>query len=283
MCLEFSAVESLLKEALAEDIGSGDVTTQLLVPENLMGRARVIAQSNGRIAGLDLASWTFRTLDSSLKFDKHLCDGTDVVGGDALMSVEGAVRSILTGERTTLNLLAYLSGVATLTAEFVKCVESHGATITDTRKTTPGLRIFQKYAVRVGGGSNHRFGLYDAVLIKDNHIEAAGGIEEAVSRARTVLGETHRIEVEVQTLGQVKAAVGVAADIIMLDNMDLASMREAVLMTKGKAVLEASGGITLDNVEAVAKTGVDLISIGALTHSALSMDVSLDLIETWEA
>jgi len=268
-------IETILREDLSE---VGDVTTLSTVPENLDGRAIIIAKQKGIVAGNWIAKMVFKNVDSALNYQFKQEDGLEVLSGDIIAEVSGPVRGILSAERTALNLLGRLSGVATLTHLFVERVKGTKAKILDTRKTTPGLRVFEKYAVRVGGGENHRYGLSDMVLIKENHIAAAGSIESAVKRCRQYMKE-HRldlkIEVETTNLQDVRTALRLKLDRIMLDNMSPESVSQAVQLVKGQVELEVSGGITLDNVSKYAATGVDFISVGALTHSAPILDISL--------
>jgi nicotinate-nucleotide pyrophosphorylase (carboxylating) len=275
--LNFRSIDPLIELALTEDIGIGDITTESTVQPSQRGVGTIIAKSSGVIAGLPVTQRVFEKVDLSLDFRLQVSDGEQVQSMTPIAEVEGAVQSILIGERTALNFLQRLSGTTTLTAQFVTAAAKYDAKIIDTRKTTAGWRVLQKYAVRVGGGYNHRFGLYDGVLIKDNHIIAAGGIGQAIERARLTVAHTVKIEVEVETLDQVDEALVAGADIILLDNMSINLMRAAVKEIGREVFTEASGGITLDQVEAVAATGVDLISVGALTHSAMPLDISLDL------
>ncbi len=269
--------EPLVRAALAEDIGPGDITTTLCVPADVWATATVLAKAPGVVAGLDVCALAFRLLDSEVRWEAHVPDGSAMLDSrTALATVTGNARALLTAERVALNFLQRLSGVATVTARYVAAVAGTGARIVDTRKTTPGLRMLEKYAVRMGGGENHRLGLYDCVLIKDNHIQAAGGIGPAVAGARAHIPHTMKIEVETDTLAQVEEALAVRADIILLDNMDLETMRRAVTLIGGRAIAEASGGLSLDRVAAVAATGVQILSVGALTHSAPALDIGLD-------
>ncbi|MCL6634840.1 MAG: carboxylating nicotinate-nucleotide diphosphorylase [Peptococcaceae bacterium] len=279
MDLNLLELQRLIEHCLYEDIGTGDLTTNSIVPPDAVSTGYVIAREEGVVAGLPLAEMVFRRLDPSVEFRAKVRDGDRLERGRVLAEVCGNARAILSGERLALNFLQRLSGIATATARLVSLVAGEKARIVDTRKTTPGLRMLEKYAVRVGGGHNHRFGLYDAVLIKDNHIKMAGGIRAAVEAARRGSPHTARIEVEVEDLNSVREALAAGADIIMLDNMDLAAMREAVALVDGRALLEASGGINEENIRAVAETGVDLISVGALTHSVKALDISLDIKE----
>ncbi len=275
--LPAEALREIVRLALAEDIHTGDVTTLATVPPAALARGRLVAKQTGIVAGLRVARAVFQQVDPSLAFEHRVQDGQPVEQGTLLAEVEGMARSVLIGERVALNFMQRMSGIATLTAAYVQLVAGTGARIVDTRKTTPGLRLLEKYAVRVGGGHNHRMGLYDAVMIKDNHIEASGGIAGAVAAARAAIPHTMTITVECETLEQVDEALGAGADILLLDNMDTETRREAVRRAKGRALTEASGGINLNTVAAAAATGVDIISVGALTHSAPSMDISLDL------
>ena len=269
--------EPLVRAALAEDIGPGDITTTLCVPADARATATVLAKAPGVIAGLDICALAFHLLDPEARWEPHVADGFHVTEPPTpLATVTGNARALLTAERVALNFLQRLSGVATVTARYVAAVAGTQARIVDTRKTTPGLRALEKYAVRVGGGYNHRLGLYDCVLIKDNHIQAAGGIRSAVAAARAHIPHTMKIEVETDTLAQVAEALDAGADIILLDNMDNETMRRAVAQIGGRAITEASGGLALDRVAAVAATGVQILSVGALTHSAPALDISLD-------
>jgi nicotinate-nucleotide pyrophosphorylase (carboxylating) len=271
------AVEPQVRAALEEDLGrAGDITSDLTIPADKQAVARLVARKPGRIAGLICAEAAFRLVDPSLLFDVSAPDGSDVAAGGLLATVSGPARGILTAERVALNFLGPLSGTATLTAALVKAVAGTQARIVCTRKTLPGLRSLQKYAVRCGGGFNHRFGLDDAAMIKDNHIQAAGGIAPAVARLRAGLGHMVKIEVEVDRLEQLEEALANGIDTILLDNMPLDTMRRAVALAKGKAVLEASGNVTLETVRAIAETGVNYISSGAITHSAPNLDIGLD-------
>ncbi len=270
-------VEPSVGRALEEDLGrAGDITSDLTISADAQAVARVVARKPGNIAGLIAAEIVFRLVDPGLKFDVSLPDGSKAKSGDVLATVSGPARAILSGERVALNFMGHLSGVATATAALVEAVAGTKARITCTRKTLPGLRLLQKYAVRCGGGFNHRFGLDDAVLIKDNHIAAAGGIAPALERVRARLGHMAKIEVEVDTLAQLEEALRHATDIILLDNMSVEDMKRAVALTKGRAVLEASGNVSLATVRAIAETGVDYISSGAITHSAANLDIGLD-------
>jgi nicotinate-nucleotide pyrophosphorylase (carboxylating) len=261
---------------LAEDVGRGDHTTASVVPATTRGRARIEARASAIVAGLDIAHACFEG-SGEIVWTPSVADGEPVGPGDVLVRLEGPLAPILTAERTALNLLQRLSGVATLTALYVEQVAGTGTRIVDTRKTTPGLRLFEKYAVRVGGGSNHRFGLDDGVLIKDNHIAAVGGVGVAVERARLGVPHALKIEVEVTDLAGLDEALAAGADAVLLDNMSPEMVREAVLRAGGKVLLEASGGMSLETVNDYARAGVDLISVGALTHSAPAVDLSLEV------
>lgn len=269
-----------LQAWLHEDIGTGDITSLATIP--LDGRSKGIlhVKESGIIAGLPVAEEVFRLVDPALTFTASVSDGTYVTKGTVIAEVEGASRSILTAERLALNLLQRMSGVATTTRAYVDAIGGLPVRLVDTRKTTPGHRSLEKYAVRVGGGYNHRFGLYDAVMIKDNHIKASGGITQAISRAREAIPHTMKIEVEIESLSEVQEALEAGADIIMLDNMPIDAMKEAVKQIRRRSphvTIEASGGVNLDRVRAIAETGVDVISVGGLTHSIRSLDISLDL------
>jgi nicotinate-nucleotide pyrophosphorylase (carboxylating) len=275
MAVAVDTLERAAFAALAEDVGDGDVTTDATVGPEAVGTAELLVQEAGVVCGLGVAEAVFRALDPELRFERLVDEGVLVDGPTAVARVHGAERAILTGERTALNFLGRLSGIATLTRRYVDAVAGTGAAILDTRKTTPGLRALEKDAVACGGGRNHRFGLDDGVLVKDNHLRAAGSIATAVERLRAATPLP--VEVECDTLDQVAEALRAGADAILLDNMNLDDLRAAVALVGGRARLEASGGVTLDTVRAIAETGVDEISVGALTHSARSLDVSLEL------
>ncbi|MEO8301752.1 MAG: carboxylating nicotinate-nucleotide diphosphorylase [Rhizomicrobium sp.] len=274
-------IEPIVRAALEEDLGrAGDITSELTIAADQIASAKLVARKPGRIAGMICAGIALPLVDSQLRLEVALPDGSDAAAGAVLATISGPARSILTAERVALNFLGPLSGTATMTAALVKAVEGTKARIVCTRKTIPGLRILQKYAVRCGGGFNHRFGLDDAAMIKDNHIVAAGGIAAAVARLRAGLGHMVKIEVEVDRLAQLEEALALNIDAILLDNMSLDDMRRAVALASsisgGKAVLEASGNVTLQTVRAIAETGVDYISSGAITHSAPNLDIGLD-------
>jgi nicotinate-nucleotide pyrophosphorylase (carboxylating) len=270
--------EGMVRRALEEDLGrAGDITTDAIVPWGAHAKGSVIARAPGRIAGIEIALSTFRQLDPAISSGIRVADGSDAAAGDILALIDGPARPILTAERTALNLLGRLCGIATSTRNVVAAVAPYGARVVCTRKTTPGLRAIEKYAVRAGGGSNHRFGLDDAVLIKDNHRVLAGSLTEAVRRVRACVGHMVKVEAEVDTLAQLEEALSLAVDAVLMDNMSLQDLAQGARMAKGRAITEASGGITPETAAAVAATGVDLLSIGWLTHSAPSLDVSLDL------
>jgi nicotinate-nucleotide pyrophosphorylase (carboxylating) len=270
-------VDQTVRAALEEDLGrAGDITSQLTIAADKQATAKFVARKPGRIAGLICAAAAFRLIDPAVRFDVSKPDGSDVVMGDVIATVSGAARSLLTAERVALNFLGPLSGTATATAALVAAVAGTKARIVCTRKTIPGLRSLQKYAVRCGGGFNHRFGLDDAAMVKDNHVQAAGGIGAAVARLRAGLGHMVKIEVEVDRLEQLQEALSLGVDTILLDNMAPDELRRAVALAGGRAVLEASGNVTLATVRAIAQTGVDYISSGAITHSAPNLDIGLD-------
>ncbi len=264
--------------ALAEDLGTvGDITTLATVPADAASHAAIVSRQDGVISGLAVAKETFRTVDPSLAFTAKVSDGDQVSPGTVVATISGTSRGILTSERVALNFLGRMSGIATLTARYVSETKGSRAQIIDTRKTTPGLRAFEKYAVRCGGGASHRVGLYDAILIKDNHIAAAGGLKNALTAARGAAGHMIKVEIEVDTLVQLDEVLALdGADAVLLDNMSPADLKTAVEKIDGRLLAEASGGVTLATVSAVAKSGVDLISVGALTHSASVLDLGLD-------
>ena len=271
-------IRPVVEHALAEDLGrAGDITAALIDADARL-TAVFAARKEGRVCGLACARLAIHALDPSARFTALVADGDDALEGAILAEVEADARSLLSAERTALNLMGRLSGVATLTRAYVRAVAGTRAHIADTRKTTPGLRALEKYAVRCGGGSNHRFGLDDAVLIKDNHVAVCGGPGEAVRRARALVGHLVKIEVEIDRLDQLEPALAAGPDVVMLDNFSLADLAEAVRLTAGRAVLEASGGVNLATVRAIAETGVDLISVGALTHSVGVLDIGLDAV-----
>jgi nicotinate-nucleotide pyrophosphorylase (carboxylating) len=268
--------KQLIRAALAEDIGSGDITSCVTIPRDRQARAHLVARTNGVLAGIDVCRQVFSAVDRSIRFSPRLTDSALFERNQVLAVVRGRARSILTAERTALNFIQRLSGISSTTRQFVDAVRGTKAVILDTRKTTPGWRALEKYAVRCGGGTNHRTGLYDMILIKDNHIAAAGSITAALERCRT---SRLQVEVETQTLTDVKEALAAGAKRVLLDNMTVAEMRKAVVLARGKAKLEASGGISLKNVRRVARTEVDYISVGAITHSAPAADIALDFEE----
>jgi nicotinate-nucleotide pyrophosphorylase (carboxylating) len=270
-------IQELVRSALLEDLGrAGDLTTDAIVPAAARAKAVLSARQAGVVAGLDLALLAFRLIDPTIEVQVHRPDGSRLRPGDDIATLEGPARGLLTAERVALNFLSHLSGIATATAAIADAIRPYGVRVTDTRKTTPGLRQVQKYAVRVGGGANHRFGLDDAILIKDNHIAVAGGIGPAVERARAHAGHLVKIEVEVDTLEQLEAALGLGVEAVLLDNMTPEQLRRAVEMVDGRAVTEASGRITPDTAVEIAATGVDLMAVGWLTHSVQILDTGLD-------
>ncbi|MCJ2542398.1 carboxylating nicotinate-nucleotide diphosphorylase [Thermostichus vulcanus] len=279
--LDSLAVQTIIKNALQEDIGPGDVTSEAICTPDHIGQAVMRTKEACVVAGVPIAQMVFATLDNEIEeieFVPQVCDGDRLVPGQTIAEIKGRLRTILMGERTALNLLQRLSGIATLTARYVEAVQGFSAKILDTRKTAPGLRILEKYAVYVGGGHNHRIGLYDGILIKSNHIRAAGGVVAAIERARRYAPIMLKIEVEVKNLAELREALQAGVDRVMLDNMSTEEMRQAVQMTEGRVPLEASGGVSLDNVRQIAATGVDFISVGALTHSAKAIDMHLEVL-----
>jgi len=280
MELLWEQVDNLINLALVEDTGYGDPTSESLIPPGLGGRAAILAKANGRLAGIDVVRQVFLTVDPSLVVEVHIHDGVEIKPVDIIATVRGSVASIFKAERVALNFLQRLSGIATQAAQYVARVQGLAVKIVDTRKTTPGMRLLEKYAVRMGGAQNHRFHLGDAVLIKDNHLAALGALgmslPDIVAKARENAPRGLTVEVEVNTTEEALAVVEAGADIVMLDNMDTDEMRHVVGLISGRAKIEASGGITLDNVKEVAMTGVDIISIGALTHSSKALDISLE-------
>ena len=268
--------DATIKSALVEDIGAGDITSRAVVDADVRWSGRIVARASGVVAGLGIAARVFGLVDPSTQVELAVPDGSNVDSGAVLAKIDGPARSLLTAERVALNFLGRLSGIATLTRRYVDATAGTDAKITDTRKTTPGLRALERYAVRAGGGVNHRFGLADAVLVKDNHIAAVGSVKEAVRRARAGVGSGIVVEIECDRLDQVGDALEAGANSVLLDNMDAATMRKAVDLARGKAIVEASGGMTLERVAETAAVGVDVISVGALTHSAPALDVALD-------
>ena len=271
-------IEPIVRAALAEDLGrAGDITTDSIIPADAVATARIAARKDGRVAGLEAALIAFRLLDPGISVTVERADGDDVAPGGTIASLTGKARALLTAERTALNLMGRLSGIATATRALVREVEGTNARVVCTRKTTPGLRVLEKHAVKLGGGFNHRFGLDDAVLIKDNHIAVAGGVRPAVERVRAAIGHMVKVEVEVDTLDQLDELLGLPVDVVLLDNMDPDTLRRAVRMVDGRLLTEASGNVTLATVRAIAETGVDMISCGWLTHSAPNLDLGLDM------
>lgn len=278
MTLNKFYVDRLIENALLEDINYLDAATDYLIDEQQEGQAQFISKADGVLCGIELAMRVFELLQPDIKAEVFKKDGDLLKKGDVIATVSGKTRSILKGERTALNLIQHMSGVATATNEAVRLVEGTNASIADTRKTLPGLRPIEKYAVTVGGGKNHRYNLSDCAMLKDNHVDAGGGITNAVKKLREKLGHTVKIELEVRSLDELREALETGADIIMLDNMSCDEMREAVKLNAGKAKLEASGNITAETIRAVAETGVDIISMGALTHSVKAFDISLKIV-----
>ena len=271
-------IELIINHAFQEDIGNGDITTNNIVPENKLASASMTAKADGIIAGIDIAEMVFRKLDENLEWNPKIKDGDSVKKGDVILEIKGTFRALLTGERLALNLMQRMSGIATETAKYVAETKGSKVKILDTRKTVPGLRTFDKYAVKMGGGTNHRIGLYDMVMIKDNHIKMAGTITAAIEQVRKSIPSEIKVEVETTNLQEVEEAVNAGADIIMLDNMSNELMCEAVDLINGKALIEASGNMNLERISGVAKTGVDFISVGALTHSVIALDISQNII-----
>lgn len=272
-----NSTQHLIEIALKEDIGPGDITTDNLIDPQLKGKGVIIAKESLVVAGLNVAKQVFQCLDSEVIFRSEYNDGDVVKNGDTLANVNGRLRALLTGERTALNFLQHLSGISTLVRSYMIELSDKNIRLVDTRKTTPGWRVLEKYAVRVGGAYNHRIGLYDGVLIKDNHIAAFGGIKKAIDHIRTQISHLLKIEVEVSNLDQVKEALAANADIIMLDNMTIKQIKEATALIDKRAVVELSGGITKGDLKSLADTGVDIISVGALTHSARCVDISMQI------
>ncbi|ADQ40703.1 nicotinate-nucleotide pyrophosphorylase [Caldicellulosiruptor acetigenus I77R1B] len=277
--LNFLVIDKIIKDALVEDMPYGDVTTQLLIPQESISSAVFLSKENGILCGIDVAKRVFEILDSNIKFEKLKTDGDYIQKGDVLAKIQGNTRAILMGERLALNLLQRMSGIATFTNMLAQKIKGYKATVTDTRKTIPLLRMLDKYAVFVGGGKNHRYSLSDAVLIKDNHIKAVGSITEAVKRAKENVPHTMKVEVEVRNMQEFEEALLSGADIIMLDHFTVDEMKKAVEKAEGRVLIEASGNINIDNIEEIAKTGVDIISVGSITHSVKSLDISLDFVD----
>jgi len=278
--LDIQELEYIIDHAFREDIGEGDITTNNLVPETTSAKASMTAKADGIIAGLPIAEMVFKKLDPNFNWNPKFTDGDAIKKGDLIVEMEGSFRAILTGERLALNLMQRMSGIASETAKYVAEVRGTKVQILDTRKTVPGLRSLDKYAVKAGGGTNHRIGLYDLVMIKDNHIKLAGGITPAVKQIRKAVPSTIKVEVETTNLNEVREAISAGADIIMLDNMSNEMMMEAVGIINGKAISEASGNMNLSRLKGVAATGVDCISIGALTHSVIALDISQNIIQS---
>ena len=272
-----NSIQHLIEIALKEDIGSGDITTDNLIDPQLKGKGLIIAKESLVVAGLNVAKQVFQYLDSEVIFKSEYNDGDFVKKGDMLVNVEGRLRALLSGERTALNFLQHLSGISTLVRSYVNEISDKNIRLVDTRKTTPGLRGLEKYAVRVGGAYNHRIGLYDGVLIKDNHIAAFGGIKKAIDHIRSQVSHLLKIEVEVSDLDQVKEALESKADVIMLDNMTIKQIKEATAFIDNRAIVELSGGITKSDLKSLSDTGVNIISVGALTHSARCVDISMQI------
>ncbi len=268
-------IEEIIKKGLIEDINYFDAATDLLIPENQVSEAKLIAKAEGIIAGIEVFEMVFKLIDSEIDFKNIFKDGDRVTHGDVILTMTGKTQTILKGERLALNFLQRMSGIASLSNQYSKAVEGIAVRVVDTRKTTPNLRILEKYAVSVGGCYNHRFNLSDAMMIKDNHIKAVGSIKKAIEKGKTIIPHTMKIEVEVKNLEELNEALEAGADIIMLDNMSSEEMKQAVSVADHKAIIEASGGIGLNNIKEVALTGVDIISVGALTHSYQSLDISL--------
>lgn len=278
MILNKKEIERIIITALKEDIGPGDITTNLLITKKQKAKAFFIAKEDGIIAGLNVAKMVFQKLDRTISWKSFIKEGEHVITGTRLAEVKGSLRALLTGERTALNILQRMSGIATAAYNFVNVVKDTNAKILDTRKTAPGFRLLDKYAVKLGGGTNHRIGLFDMVLIKDNHIKAAGNITSAINKIRKGLTKKIKIEVETRNLEEVREALKCKAEIIMLDNMTVAMMKEAVKIIDGKAKVEASGNVNLQSLRAIAETGVDYISVGALTHSVKALDICMKIM-----
>lgn len=276
--IDWGKVDLIIENTLEEDLGSGDVTTDAIFSVDDTCEALIIAKEEGIIAGIPIAERVFQKLDPEVTVAQKLKDGEHVNPGDEILVIKGSIHAVLSGERLSLNLLQRMSGIATATSKYVAAISGYRTRILDTRKTAPGLRVLDKYAVSIGGGCNHRFGLYDAVLIKDNHIDFAGNISNAVEIVRNKYQSKFKVEVETSTLDEVREALKAGADIIMLDNMTVEMMKEAVRIINGKSITEASGGITLDNVRQIADTGVDFISVGAITHSSPALDIGLYMV-----
>lgn len=277
--LNFLVIDKIIKDALIEDMPYGDITTDLLIPQESTSNAVLLAKENGILCGIDVAKRVFEILDGNIKFEKLKADGEFINKGDVLAKIDGSTRAILKGERLALNLLQRMSGIATFTNMLAQKIKGYKATVTDTRKTIPLLRMLDKYAVFVGGGKNHRYSLSDAVLIKDNHIKAVGSISEAIKRAKENVPHTMKVEIEVRNMQEFEEALLSGADIIMLDHFTVDEMKKAVEKAGGRVLIEASGNINIDNIEEIAKTGIDIISVGSITHSVKSLDISLDFVD----
>ena len=277
MILNKIYVDNIIKTALLEDMNYCDVTTDYLIPAEQEGTARFVSKADGIVCGVEVAVRVFRILDENISFNILKNDGDEVKKGDEILTLQGKTAVLLKGERTALNLIQHMSGIATASNKYAKIVEGTKASIADTRKTLPGLRPLQKYAVMTGGAKNHRYNLSDAAMLKDNHIDAAGGITKAIAKLRSKIGHMTKIEVETRNLDELREALAAKADIIMLDNMSCDEMKEAVAIAGGKALLEASGNVTSENIRSVAETGVDIISLGALTHSVKCFDISMKI------
>lgn len=277
--LNFIAIDRLIKEALLEDMPYGDITTDLLIPDESVSDAILKVKEDGILCGIDVAKRVFFLLDENIRFEKLKKDGDRIKKGEIIAKIQGNSRAILKGERLALNLIQRMSGIATMTNKYAEKIENYKAVVTETRKTMPLLRMLDKYAVFIGGGKNHRYSLSDAVLIKDNHIKAVGSIKEAIASAKKSIPHTMKVEVEVRNIDEFKEALEAGADIIMLDHFTIDQLKEAVLLAEGRVLIEASGNVTLENIEEIAKTGVDIISVGAITHSVESLDISLDFVD----
>ncbi|AIS52672.1 nicotinate-nucleotide pyrophosphorylase [Thermoanaerobacter kivui] len=277
--LNFIAIDRLIKEALLEDMPYGDITTDLLIPDESVSDAILKVKEDGILCGIDVAKRVFFLLDENIRFEKLKKDGDRIKKGEIIAKIQGNSRAILKGERLALNLIQRMSGIATMTNKYAEKIKNYKAVVTETRKTMPLLRMLDKYAVFIGGGKNHRYSLSDAVLIKDNHIKAVGSIKEAIASAKKSIPHTMKVEVEVRNIDEFKEALEAGADIIMLDHFTIDQLKEAVLLAEGRVLIEASGNVTLENIEEIAKTGVDIISVGAITHSVESLDISLDFVD----
>ncbi len=277
--MEFLILKETIRLAILEDIGHGDITSLLIIPEDSKAKAQIMAKEDFILAGMPFAREVFNAVDPDVVINEFFHDGSHVKKGDIIVEISGSSRSLLAGERVSLNILQRISGIATMTKAYVEKVSGLPVEIADTRKTTPGMRFMEKYGVRMGGGVNHRFGLYDGVLIKDNHIKVAGGVKKSVELAKKA-HHLLKIEVEVKSLDELKEALNAGADVIMLDNMSIPDMKEAVKIARGKALLEASGNVNLENIRSIAETGVDIISIGALTHSVMAVDISMKTVHS---